>query len=413
MKDSIRNSNESPSTGSSLMEIVREGAEKLVKLAVVAEFEEYFSQYSDLKEADGKQSVVRNGYHPERSVMTSAGNMQVKIPRLNDRREGKSNEERLHFHSKLLPPYLRRSTEVDEFIPYLYLKGISSGDFSDVLSQLLGEEVSVSAQTVSRLKKKWEGEYSQWNERDLSSKRYVYWWVDGVYFNIRMESERSCMLVLIGALSDGSKEFVAVEEGPRENELSWQKLLLSLKRRGLSDGPLLAMGDGALGFWNALKKEYPQSRHQRCWVHKTANVLNKLPKSVQPQAKGMLHEIYKSPSKKTSIRAFNDFVKVFEVKYPRATQCLTKDKEQMLAFYDFPAEHWRHIRSTNVIESTFSTVRLRTYKTRGCLSKQTALTMVFKLIQAAEKNWHRIHGYKLLPVVLAGETFTDGLLQVA
>jgi len=414
MKDSIRDTEESPSLFSiiPLSEIIREGAQKVVRLALESEFKELMSQYNDLKEADGKQSVVRNGYHPERSVMTSAGNIRVKMPRLNDRREGISREERLHFRSKLLPPYLRRSTEVDEFIPYLYLKGISTGDFSDVLSQLLGEEVSVSAQTVCRLKKKWEEEYCTWRAGALSAKRYVYWWVDGVYFNIRTESERSCMLVIIGALSDGTKEFVAVEEGPRESELSWQNLLLNLKRRGLTDGPLLAIGDGALGFWNALKKEYPQSDQQRCWVHKTANVLDKLPKSVQSQAKGMIHEIYKSPSKKASLRALDDFAKVFEGKYPKATKCLVKDKQQMLAFYDFPAEHWRHIRSTNVIESTFSTVRLRTYKTRGCLSKQTALTMVFKLIQAAQKNWQRIHGYKLLPVVLAGESFIDGVLQV-
>ncbi len=417
MKDFIRDSVESPhlsvvSVENSLGEIVREGAEKLVKLAVMAEFEEFFSQYSHLKEAKGKQSLVRNGYHPERTVMTSAGNIRVRIPRVNDRSEGKRQEERLRFHSKLLPPYLRRATEVDEFIPYLYLKGISSGDFSDVLSQLLGEEVSLSAQTVSRLKKKWEEEFSQWNDRYLSGKRYVYWWADGVYFNIRMESERSCMLVLIGVLSEGTKELVAVEEGPRESELSWQSLLLSLKRRGLTHGPLLAIGDGSLGFWNALKKGYPESRQQRCWVHKTANVLDKLPKSVQPEAKRMIHEIYMSPGQKAALKAFDDFVELFEVKYPKATNCLLKDKDQMLAFYDFPAEHWRHIRSTNVMESTFATVRLRTYKTRGCLSRQTALAMVFKLIQAAEKKWQRIHSYKLLPVVLTGEKFIDGV-QVA
>ena len=305
MKDFIRNLDESPwlsnlSAESSLGEIVRAGAEKLVRLAVMAEFEETFSQYSHLKDQNGKQSVVRNGYNPERTVMTGAGNIRVKVPRLTDRREGKGKEERVVFHSKVLPPYLRRSTEVDDFIPYLYLKGISSGDFSDVLSQLLGEDVSLSAQTVGRLKKKWELEYSEWSQRDFSSKRYVYWWADGVYFNIRMESDRSCMLVLIGALSDGRKELVAVEEGPRESELSWQNLLRNLKRRGLSYGALLAIGDGSLGFWNALKKEFPESRHQRCWVHKTANVLDKLPKSVQPEAKSQMHEIYMAPTKEVA-----------------------------------------------------------------------------------------------------------------
>jgi transposase-like protein len=424
MKDFIRNFIESPhlSVGtvgtvgtveSSLGEIVREGAEKLVKMAVMAEFENFFSQYSHLKDESGKQLLVRNGYHQERNVMTAAGNIRVKIPRVDDRDESKSKEERLHFHSKVIPPYLRRAREVDDFVPYLYLKGISSGDFSDVLSQLLGEKVSLSAQTVSRLKKQWEEEYSDWSQRDLSTKRYVYWWADGVYFNIRMESNRSCMLVIVGALSDGTKELVAVKEGPRESELSWQNLLLDLKRRGLNHGPLLGIGDGALGFWNALSKEYPESRHQRCWVHKTANLLDKLPKSVQPEAKGMIHEIYMSPGKNTALKAFDDFVRLFEKKYPKVTDCLVKDKEQMLTFYDFPAEHWRHIRSTNVIESTFATVRLRTYRTKGCLSKTTALTMVFKLIQAAEKRWQRIQGYKLLPVILSGEEFIDGELKVA
>lgn len=418
MKDFIRNFIESPqlsvvSIESSLGEIVREGAEKVVKMAVMAEFEDYFSQYSHLTDPNGKQLIVRNGYHQERNVMTTAGNIRIKIPRLSDRRTGKGKEKRLNFHSKVIPPYLRRANEVDDFIPYLYLKGISSGDFSDVLSQLLGEKVSLSAQTVSRLKKQWEEEYSDWSQRDLSTKRYVYWWADGVYFNIRMESNRSCMLVIVGALSDGTKELVAVKEGPRESELSWQNLLLDLKRRGLNHGPLLGIGDGALGFWNALSKEYPESRHQRCWVHKTANLLDKLPKSVQPEAKGMIHEIYMSPGKNTALKAFDDFVRLFEKKYPKVTDCLVKDKEQMLTFYNFPSEHWMHIRSTNVIESTFATVRLRTYRTKGCLSKTTALTMVFKLIQAAEKRWQRIQGYKLLPVILSGEEFIDGELKVA
>jgi putative transposase len=234
-----------------------------------------------------------------------------------------------------------------------------------------------------------------------------------VYFNIRMESDRNCILVLIGVLSDGTKELVAVEEGPRESELSWQNLLLRLKRRGLDHGPLLAIGDGALGFWNAIEKAYPDSRHQRCWVHKTANVLDKLPKSVQPKAKGMIHEIYMSADKENALKAFDDFVALFEAKYPKATHCLLKDKDQMLRFYDFPAEHWRHIRSTNVIESTFATVRLRTYKTKGCLSRKTALTMVFKLIEAAEKKWQRLHSYKLLPVVLSGVEFIDGVRKAA
>jgi putative transposase len=438
MKDFIRNFIESPQLTvgnvgnvwsvwsvwpeeSSLGEIIREGAEKVVKMAVMAEFENFFSQYSHLKEENGKQLIVRNGFHRERNVMTPAGNIRVKIPRLVDRREEKSQSresgskdgERLNFHSKLIPPYLRRADSVNDFIPYLYLKGISTGDFSDVLSQLLGEKVSLSAQTVSRLKKQWENEYSEWSQRNLSGKHYVYWWADGVYFDIRMESERNCMLVIVGALSDGRKELVAVREGPRESELSWQNLLLDLKRHGLSLGPLMATGDGSLGFWNALTKEYPETRHQRCWVHKTVNILDKLPKSLQPEATSMIHEIYMSPTRNAALKAFDDFVRLFKVKYPKATDCLVKDKEQLLTFYDFPAEHWRHIRSTNVIESTFATVRLRTYRTKGCLSRQTALTMVFKLIQAAEKKWQRIQGYELLPIILSGEEFIDGELKVA
>ena len=326
MKDFNRNLIESPqlsglSFESSLGEIVREGAEKLVKMAVMEEFENLLSQYSQLTDQRGKQLIVRNGYHRERNVMTSAGNICVKVPRLCDRREGDGAKERLCFHSRVIPPYLRRATEVDDFIPYLYLKGISSGDFSDVFSRLLGEEVSLSAQTVSRLKKKWEEEYSEWSKRDLLGKRYVYWWADGVYFNIRMESDRNCILVLIGVLSDGTKELVAVEEGPRESELSWQNLLFSLKRRGLNHGPLLAIGDGALGFWNAIEKAYPDSRHQRCWVHKTANVLDKLPKLVQPEAKGMIHEIYMSADKENALKAFDDFVEPFEANKDKYCPC--------------------------------------------------------------------------------------------
>ena len=396
----------------SLEEIIRKGAKRVVKMAVMEEFETFLQSYSQLKDQDGKRLIVRNGYHKERNVMSSAGILKFKIPRISDRR-AVGKEERLNFHSSIIPPYLRRTSEIDEFIPYLYLKGISSGDFSGVLSQLLGREVYLSATTVSRLKKKWEKEHAEWSQRDLSYKRYVYWWADGIYFSIRMEKERNCMLVIMGVLSDGKKELVAIEEGPRESELSWRSILMNLKNKGLQHGPLFATGDGALGFWKALEKEFPQTVQQRCWVHKTANVLDKLPKSVQPEAKSRIHEIYLAPGKELALKALDEFVALFGAKYPKAVACLLKDKEKTLAFYDFPAEHWRHIRSTNAIESTFATVRLRTYKTRGCLSRQTALAMVFKLAQSAEKRWQRIHQYKLLAVVVEGGRFVDGVRKVA
>lgn len=411
MTDFIKHFNESLFE-KSLDDIARFGAEMVLKKAVMEEFESFFKEHSHLKDKDGKQAIVRNGWHKERKLLTTFGVINLRIPRIEDRR-GKSKEKRLNFHSQWLPPYLRRSTELDELLPFLYLKGISSGDFSEVLSQLLGQEVSLSANTIGRLKQKWEKEFDVWNRGELSGKRYVYWWADGVYFNVRMESQRNCMLLIMGALSDGRKELLAIEEGVRESELSWQGVLRDLKRRGLSCGPLFATGDGSLGFWNALGKEFPATVHQRCWVHKTANVLDKLPKSVQPEAKRRIQEIYMSPTREDALKSLDDFVALFEARYPKAVGCLLKDKAQTLAFYDFPAEHWRHIRSTNVIESTFATVRLRTYKTKGCLSRKTALAMVFKLAQSAEKRWNRIHGYKLLAVVLEGGKFIDGVLEHA
>lgn len=395
----------------SLSELIHEGAEKLLKMAVMAECESFLENYSPLKDEQGRQRVVRNGYQKGRSIWTAAGELKIRVPRVEDR--GDSEGDKLQFHSSLVPPYLRRAKELDEFIPYLYLRGISSGDFSGVLSHLLGQEVSLSANTVVRLKETWEGEYKFWEDRDLSGKRYVYFWADGVYFNVRLEDDRSCILVIIGVTEDGKKELVAVRDGHRESEISWQDVLMDLKRRGLRDGPLLAVGDGAMGFWKALAKEYPKTRPQRCWVHKTANVLDKLPKSVQAEAKRNIQEIYLAPSKEKALGALDDFVKLYEAKYPKAVACLLKDKDETLAFYDFPAEHWRHIRSTNPIESTFATVQLRTHKTKGCGSRLATLTMVFKLIQAAEKNWQRIHGFNLIPLVLSGAKFEDGVWRAA
>lgn len=394
-----------------LSEILKIGAEKLLRVAVMAEFDEFFSRYSALIDENGKQILVRNGFHQERTIMTRAGQFKLKVPRVNDRR--KDFEEKINFHSSILPPYLRREKELDEFIPYLYLKGISSGDFSGVLSRLLGREVSLSPQTVVRLKESWEEEYETWHREDLSDKRYIYWFADGVYFNIRFENDRSCILVLIGVRSDGVKELVAIVDGHRESELSWRDLLMDLKRRGLKRGPLLATGDGSLGFWNALMKEFPETKHQRCWVHKLANVLDKLPKSVQPTAKRHIYDIYQALTKEEALEAFDKFVDLYGAKYPKAVACLLKDKDETLAFYDFPAQHWLHIRSTNAIESTFATVRLRTKRTKGMGSRITTLTMVFKLVQAAEKRWQRIHSYKLIPLLLAGVKFKDGVQHAA
>lgn len=399
---------QSNSVEKSLNEILREGAKRLLKLAVQAELEEHMEKYKYLKDTNGNRRVVRNGYHKDREIISGVGKIKVRLPRAKD----KKNE--IRFHSNIIPPYLRRVKKIDEFIPYLYLKGISTGDFSGVLTQLLGEGVSLSAGTVVRLKERWLKEYKEWNDRDLSGKKYVYWWVDGIYFNVRLGSkDRVCVLVIIGATEDGKKELVAIQDGYRESELSWKEISLNLKRRGLKEGPKLAIGDGSLGFWKALREEFPDTREQRCWVHKTANLLDKMPKSVQEQAKKKIHEIYLSPTKEKGEKAFKDFEKLYEAKYPKAVKCLQKSKEELMTFYDFPAEHWRHIRTTNAIESTFATVRLRTKRTKGCGSRDATLMMVFKLVQSAQKRWHRLHNFKLIPLVLEGKIFVDGVLKEA
>jgi len=390
-----------------LEEILRQGAQDLLKKAVIVEVEEFLKGYEELKDDSGRQRIVRNGYHKPRKIIWSGGELEIQVPRAKDRKK------EIKYESSLIPPYLRRTGSMDEFIPYLYLKGISTGDFTDVLSKLLGKPVSLSSSTVVRLKESWQKEYEAWNSRDLSEKKYIYWWADGVYFNVRLENERSCILVVIGVTDEGKKELVAVHDGYRESKLSWQELCLNLKRQGLKEGPKLAVGDGALGFWAALREEFPETREQRCWVHKTANVLDKLPKSVQEQAKRKIHEIYLAPTKEEALKAFDDFMKLYEAKYPKATNCLLESKEETMAFYDFPAEHWRHIRSTNPVESTFATVRLRTKRTKGCGSRTAILMMVFKLAESAQKRWQRIHSFKLIPLVLQGKVFEDGVLKEA
>ena len=318
---------------------------------------------------------------------------------------------KFRFTSQILPPYLRRTKSVEELIPWLYLKGISTGDFSDALKALLGPAApGLSATTVVRLKQVWREEYETWSKRSLEGQRFVYLWADGIYSNIRLDDERQCLLVVIGALADGRKQLLAVHDGFRESELSWTELLEDLKRRGLEVPPKLAVGDGGLGFWAALQKVYPTTREQRCWVHKTANVLDKLPKSMQGKAKSALHNIYLAESRTAAEGAMDHFAGLYEVKYPKAVACLEKDREVLLTFYDFPAEHWGHLRTTNPIESTFATVRLRQRRTKGCGSREASLTMVFMLARQAEARWRRLNGSELIVHVLEGKKFKDGEL---
>jgi len=396
-----------PILDDAITDILRKGARQLLAQALEAEIELFISQFAQMRDEQGRQRIVRNGYHRQRDIQSGIGAVPVKAPRARDREPDLSA--RMHFESSILPPYLRKTKSLEELIPWLYLKGVSTGDFSDALCALLGKDApGLSAATISRLKTIWQQDLEKWQRRDLSTKRYVYFWVDGIYCNVRMD-DKQCLLVIIGATADGIKELVAIEGGYRESELSWSQLLLNLKGRGLQFGPELAIGDGALGFWKALAKIYGNSRSQRCWVHKTANVLNKLPKSLQPNAKEKLHQIWQAPEKSEAERHFEDFIGLYGAKYPKATECLEKDHDMLLTFYDFPAEHWRHIRTTNPIESTFATVRLRTDKVRGCFSEQTVLTMAFRLCQCAEKRWIRLHHPKRLAEIIRGVKFVNGV----
>jgi putative transposase len=388
-----------------LTEVLRQGAQRLLAQAIEAEIAVLLAQYADRHDPQGRQAVVRNGSLPEREVQTGLGAVRVKVPRVRDR-----SGSGIRFHSALLPPYIRRSKSLEALLPWLYLKGVSTGDFSEALQALLGPEApGLSPATISRLKQGWHDELTQWQGRSLTGKRYVYFWVDGVYFETRLEDARHCILVIIGADAQGHKELVGLWDGYRESEQSWKELLLDLKSHGLEHGPALAIGDGALGFWKALRQVYGQTRWQRCWVHKTANVLDKLPKDLQPQAKQRLQAIWMAPDRQRAELAFDLFLATYEAKYPKAAECLAQDREVLLAFYEFPAEHWGHIRTTNPIESTFATVRARTDKTRGCLSRVTMLAMVFKLYQSAAKRWHRLRAAHYLPEVMHGIVFKDGL----
>jgi len=386
--------------------IIREGARRMLQAAIDHEVVEYIERFTAEKDLNGHRLVVRNGFLPERDIVTGVGPLKMKQPRIRDKRDGEN------FTSNILPRYMRRTPSIDALIPVLYLKGISTGDFSHVLSNILGEGASgLSATNIVRLKRIWEQNYQEWSKRDLNDKRYIYFWVDGIHFNVRLEdseNNRQCILVIMGAREDGTKELISVLDGYRESTQSWQEMLRDLKQRGLKEGPKLAVGDGALGFWAALAAEFPETKEQRCWVHKTANILDKMPKSIQGRAKGRIHDMYMAPTKDEAMKAYNNFLSLYDAKYDRACECLRKDVKSLFSFYDFPAAHWVHIRTTNPIESTFATVRLRTKRTKGCGSRLATLTMVFKLCLETEKTWNRIKGHKLICKVIAGVIFVNG-----
>ncbi|MFO0788777.1 MAG: IS256 family transposase [Pirellulales bacterium] len=400
---------------SPLDELVRHGAQQMLQTAIEAEVDEFLSVHAERRDARGKRLVVRNGYQPAREILTGAGRLAVAQPRVRD--NSRAKESRVRFSSKVLPPYLRRSKSIDELIPWLYLKGISTGDFTEALQSLVGEDApALSPNVVVRLSGQWSQEYDEWSRRDLSEKQYVYVWADGIHVNVRLENEanqRQCLLVLMGATADGLKELIAVVDGYRESEQSWYELLLDLKSRGLALAPKLAIGDGALGFWAALRKVFGETREQRCWLHKTGNVLNNMPKSVQPRAKALIHEIWMAENRADAVKAFDGFLEKYRAKYPAACECLEKDRDVLLTFYDFPAEHWKHLRTTNPIESTFATIRLRHRRTKGSGSRRASLAMMFKLAQAAQKRWRRLNGHTHIAHLIEGKTFIDGIMQDA
>ena len=394
-----------------LHEFVRMSARRMLQVALEAEVEAYLSAHAEKRDENGYRTVVRNGHAPERTILTGIGPVGLRRPRVDDRKAVVGDPEHERFISGVLPRFLRRTPSVEGVVATLYLKGISGNDFDTTLKAIYGEQAGgLSAATVSRLKDVWNQEYEQWRKRRLSADQYAYIWADGVHFNVRVEGGQSCALVVIGAKFNGEKELLAIVDGVRESEASWKELLLELRDRGMVIDPKLAVADGALGFWKALPQVFPTTRQQRCWVHKTANVLNKMPKSVQPRAKTLIHDIYRAETKKEAEKAFDHFCDSYRDKYPAAVECLEKDREVLLTFYDFPAAHWTHIRTTNVIESVFATVRLRTYKTKGMGTRKTTLAMAFKLIKEAEKRWHKITRSKQLELVREGRVFENGVL---
>jgi putative transposase len=392
--------------GLTLEQLIRRGAKQIVQGAIEAELQELLAQYANVRTLSGAAAVVRNGYLPPRQILTPVGPVDVRVPKVRDR-----SGAGVKFNSALVPPYVRRAKSISAALPWLYLKGVSTGDMQEALAVLVGEDArGLSPNVVSRLKAQWAGEHAQWMKRDLSACQYLYWWADGIHTGIReADDARSCLLVIIGVTPEGKKELVALDDGLRESTQSWLDILRDLKACGLQAGPRLAVGDGALGFWQALTEVYPQARPQRCWVHKSANVLNALPKSLQGRAKAGLHEIWMAPTRAQAEAAFEAFLKTYEAKYPKAADKLAKDRQALLAFYDFPAEHWVHLRTTNPIESTFATVRHRTTLTKNCVSRATFLGLAFKLVEQAQKSWRRIQGVPRLRQLQEGIVFKDGL----
>lgn len=387
-----------------LTELLRTGAKGLIQQAIEAELAELLARYAGQRDEWGRRLVVRNGYLPEREILTGVGPVPVKVPKVRSR-----TDEAVVFRSSLVPPYVRKTRRVEAALPWLYLKGIATGQMQEALEVLVGPEAKgLSASVISRLKREWEAEYADWCRRDVGKDRWVYLWADGIYSGLRAEGQKLCALVVIGVNERGEKHFLAIEDGVRESTQSWREVLLDLKRRGLTVPPKLAVGDGALGFWTALDEVYPETRQQRCWVHKTANVLNYLPKGVQAKAKKALQEIWMAEDRASAHKAFEHFVQTHQAKYPKAVACLEKNREALLAFYDFPAEHWVHIRTTNPIESTFATIRHRTDRARGCVSRNTMLAMIYKLGMSAEKRWRRIRGFNYLAKIIKGVKFKDG-----
>ncbi len=391
-----------------LTDVLRAGARRLLAQAVELEAEAFLASMRDLKLPDGRDRLVRHGHGPERMIQTGIGPVAVSRVKIRDR-GGTGAADRVRFSSLILPKWARRTRSLDALLPVLYLRGVSTGDFQEALAALLGRDApNLSPPVIARLTAEWQAEYEHWQRRDFSARRYVYVWADGVYLQARMEEHAECMLVLIGATPEGRKELVGFQVGVRESAQSWRELLIEVKRRGLTIAPELAVGDGALGFWKALEEVFPGTRHQRCWLHKTVNVLNKVPKAVQISMKADLREIHGAPTRAAAEAAINIFAEKYGAKYARAVECLTKDRDALLAFYSFPAEHWDHLRTSNPIESVFATVRHRTVRTKGSLSPSTARLMVFKLVMAASKTWRRLKGDGQLPKVVAGVTFTDG-----
>ena len=394
-----------------LTSVLREGARRLLAQAVEAEAEAFLAAMRDERLADGRARLVRHGHGPERTIQTGIGPVPVRRVKVRDRgAEMAPGAERITFTSAILPKWARRTKSLDALLPVLYLRGISTGDFQDALAALVGKEApNLSPSVIGRLKEEWQSEYERWQRRDLSVRRYVYVWADGVYLQARMEDDAACMLVLLGATPEGRKELVGFHVGVRESAQSWRELLVDLKARGLALAPEIAVGDGALGFWKALEEIFPPTRHQRCWVHKAANVLNKVPKSVQRAMKADLVEVRDAPDRASAEGAIAVFAEKYGAKYAKAVACLVRDQDALLAFFDFPAEHWDHLRTTNPIESVFATVRHRTVRTKGALSHRTARLMVFKLTMAASRTWRRLKGENRLPMLIAGVKFTDGV----